>query len=347
MEPQDYQTQPPQDYQTQPPQPIMAAPKKNKYLVIILVFLVTLCLGLMITIVIINTGVDSNYSDENIQSTDTVSVDDAKKQSFDSLTKNEAMDYLRKKASSSKNEILPNGFLPQELMLENYETDLVLLPSYDNPSEILQTLFDDNKTLISFTSFINDFEEDDFKFDTSSNGYWTVFSIDPSKCLGRAVCPKGVAFDKKYIDYYNQYAGDGMSEHYIVKFNDYSQEFVKTALPILVFTGVESGGLKFTNSVYSYVIEETDDKYILTLQSIGIQTNPQDYYAIVLGSIEEISTPTAINLYEVKFELDRQTGRVAYQTNESGGKTNIIKTFEVSEEDGEELKQMLIQRNGA
>ena len=81
----------------------------------------------------------------------------------------------------------------------------------------------------------------------------------------------------------------------------------------------------------------------MTLQSIGIQSKPEDYYAIMLGDIENISTPTAVNLYEVKFELDKQTGKVAYQKNESGGKTDIIKTFEVSEEDGEELKQMLVE----
>lgn len=106
---------------------------------------------------------------------------------------------------------------------------------------------------------------------------------------------------------------------------------------------MESNGSNFASSVYDYVIEETDDKYILTLQSIGIQLKPEDYYAIMLGDVENISTPTAINLYEVKFELDKQTGMVAYQTNAGGGKTNVVKTFEVSEEDGEELKRILIQ----
>lgn len=323
-------------------QPVPGPAKENKYLVIIIALLVVLCLGLAIAIVVIRTRTDGNY-DDNADNTGITLVDDAEKVPFNSLTKNDVMNYLRGKVAKSKSERLPSGFLPQELILKSYETSLVLLPSYDSPSEILQTLFDGDRQLISFANFTYGFKKDDFKLDTNPTNHWTILSVDSTKCSGALTCPRGIAFEKKYLDYYNQYAGDGMSEDYKVKFNNLSQDFVKKALPILVFAGVESNGLSFADSVYDYIIEETDNKYILTLQSIGIQSKPEDYSAIMLGDIENISTPTAVNLYEVKFELDKQTGEVAYQKNESGGKTDIIKTFEVSEEDGEELKQMLVE----
>lgn len=186
-----------------------------------------LCLGIVIAIAIIKTRTDDTLDTGSADNVDTISMDNVEKIPFVSLTKNDAMKYLRERLSKSKSEGLPSGFLPQELMLKNYETDLVLLPSYDDPSEILQALFDGDRQLLSFMNFTDGFKKDDFKLDTASSNYWTVLSVDSTKCSNTMTYPRGITFNRRYLDYYNQYAGYGMSEDYRVKINDFSQDFVK------------------------------------------------------------------------------------------------------------------------
>ncbi len=313
---------------------------KSTWIIILVIFLV-LCLGVVTALIFFNTQTDDTGKDND----NTFAVDDGSENEnelipYDRLTKDDAMNFLRKKYSKAKIKRLPEGFLPEGLTFENNESALWLFPSYDEIDKKWPTLFSEVSQTTNFGFLIDGYKQDDFVLDTTSSKYWMSISLDSAKttCKSATKCWKGVAFDKKYLDYYDEFPGD--SEHYVLEFKDFSQDFVEMALPIVFASRIKSEGADYISGIYSYFIEEKEDKYILTVHCVGVL--PRLMHNDYMDEGDDAAT-LVISLYDTGFELNKNTGEVSYQIYDNNSRRNVNKIFGISIEESEELERLLAQ----
>lgn len=315
--------------------------------VIILVISLVLCLGVVIALIFFNMQTDGTGKDNDnisvVDDDDSGDEDEGELIPYDSLTKDDALNFLRKKYSKAKIKRLPKGFLPEGLTFENDEAALWLFPSYDELDKNWPMLFGEVSQTTTFGFLMDDYKQDDFILDTVSSRYWTSITLDSAKTICKNTksttkCWKGVAFDKKYLDYYDELPG--VSEHYVLEFKDFSQDFVEMALPVVFAAGIKSEGADYISGIYSYFIEEIEDKYILTAHCISVL--PRFRYSNYVDEGDDAAV-LVISLYDTRFELDKNTGEVSYQIYDDNSKRDVNKLFGISVEESEELERLLAQ----
>ena len=113
----------------------------------------------------------------------------------------------------------------------------------------------------------------------------------------------------------------------MIEFKNLSPEFAKLAMPIIVSTDTTS-----RRSIYDYYFEDQDDAYILGLLCIGIG---YDQKSLMARTKDEMTM--AINLYEMRFVLDKNTGTVSWEKDSNGNKMAVKKSFSISQDEASAL----------
>lgn len=299
-------------------------------------------IALIIILVITNIAVKVFYSAPNnpAQISDTSTCRHRTKEEIlsllENLTKDEAIDIIRSMYGESKCTI--EGLLPEKLELKSNEYAQKILYSYDDVAEVPSIAQDSVMGLGD--SFANKKPTDDFLIDETTD-YYTIVSIDNSKVScgelneykSTISCYRGISFNRKYLDYYEKVEGYSHSDEMI--FNDLSADFVELALKIIMAINMWDG-----NSLYEYYFEDSGDSFAITGIFFGVGLDMSN-----LEGATAFNVPYAINVYEKKLTLDKNTGRVAWEKYDSdyGGKTssNALKSFSLSDDDLIEIQAII------
>lgn len=255
---------------------------------------------------------------------------------LENLTKDEAIDIVRNMYGESK--CTTKGLLPKKLELKSNEYAQKILYSYDDVAEVPSIAQESVMGLGD--SFANRKPTDDFLIDETTD-YYTIVSIDNSKVScgelneykSTISCYRGISFNRKYLDYHEKVEGYSHSDEMI--FNDLSADFVELALKIIMAIDMWDG-----NSLYEYYFEDGGDSFAITGIFFGVGLDMSN-----LEGATAFNVPYAINIYEKKLTLDKNTGKVAWEKYDSdyGGKTssNALKSFSLSDDDLIEIQAMI------
>lgn len=259
---------------------------------------------------------------------------------LDNITKDEAIRIIEN--MHGEDQCIPEGLLPEKLKLKSNEFAQKILYSYDDVTEVpsiaqnsvmgLEDLFNDRRST------------DDFQIDETTE-YYTIVSVDNSKIpcgeldehQSTITCYRGISFNKKYLNHYEKVEGTMHDDEMI--FNDLSPDFVELALKVIMATDIWNGG-----SLYDYYFEDNGDKFTLTGIYFGVGLDMDN-----LEGANAFNVPYAINIYEKKINLDKNTKKVAWEKYDSdyGGESssNILKSFSLSNDDLIEIQAVIYGLN--
>ena len=298
-------------------------PKNNSLLTykIILVFLSLSAVILAITNVVIGLTPRARQSDIHHSKESALS-------SFQNMTKEDAMAALA--IMDSESYWLPEGFIPDSFRLRDDEFVRELLYSYDSIDEVPQIAADSVMGLGELFGERRTVE--DFQIDESTD-YYTVVSVNPSKASCGELddtetsvdCYRGISFNKKYLDHYRKTVNNSSND--IIEFKDLSPEFARLAMPIIVASDIMS-----SRSIYDYYFDDEENEYILGILCIGVGLDLDNMSNASYGNI-----PMAINLYEMKFALDKTTGMTSWVKHDNGERMDILKSIPITAEEAQKI----------
>lgn len=241
----------------------------------------------------------------------------------DNITRDEAIDIAINLHSETK--CIPEGLLPEKFKLKPNEFAQKIIYSYDDVAEVPNIAQNSVMGLQTQSA-------DDFIIDETTE-YYTIVSVDNSKIpcgeldesQSSITCYRGISFNRKYLNHYEKVEGYSHNDEMI--FNDLSPDFAETALKIIMATDIWN-----KDSLYDYYFEDNGDYFTLTGIYFGV--------GVDMNNIEGASAfniPYAINIYEKKMNLDKNTKEVAWEKFDSsyGEETslNTLKSFSLSEDD--------------
>lgn len=296
-----------------------SAQTDNKIYKIILSILSSLAVVLTVAILVVKITTPTK-----IPADSTGQLEETTSPLFGDMTKEDAVKALS--AMYSESYWLPDGFIPDPLKLKDDESFRTLLYSYKDISEVAQIA--SNSVMGIRNDSIDNLPADDFLIDETNN-YYTVISVDPSKVtcgelgstMPSTICYRGVSFNQEHLNHYEEV--NGSSHNDIIEFKDLSPEFAKLAMPIIVSTDATN-----RRSIYDYYFEDQDDAYILGLLCIGIGYDQKSLMAHTKDDMTMV-----INLYEMRFVLDKNTGTVSWEKDSNGNKMAIKKSFPISQDE--------------
>lgn len=254
---------------------------------------------------------------------------------LENVTKDEAIDIIKDMYSETK--CTPEGLLPEKFKLKSNEFTQEILYSYDDATEVPSIA--QHSIMGGNGLFVDRKSTDDFLIDETTE-YYTIVSIDNSKIpCGEldehqsTICYRGISFNKKYLNYYEKVENNSSNDEMI--FNDLSPDFVELALKVIM--GIDIWN---SSSLYDYYFEDDGDSFTLTGVYFGV--------GIDMNNLEGASAsdiPYAINIYEKKLNLDKDTKKAVWEKHDSiyGGEasTNILKSFSLSDDDLVEIQAVM------
>lgn len=255
---------------------------------------------------------------------------------LENVTKDEAISIIKNMYDKTK--CTPEGLLPEKFKLKSNEFSLEILYSYDDVAEV--TSIAQDSIMGGNGLFVDRKSTDDFLIDETTE-YYTIVSVDNSRIpcgeldehQSIITCYRGISFNKKYLNYYEKVENNSSNDEII--FNDLSPDFVELALKVVM--GVDIWN---SSSLYDYYFEGNGDSFTLTGIYFGV--------GVDMNSLEGASAsdiPYAINIYEKKLNLDKDTRKAAWEKHDSiyGGEasTNILKSFSLSGDDLVEIQAVM------
>lgn len=270
--------------------------------------------------------------------------------SFESLTKEEALAFLR--SNTSVNGIIPKNYVDDTIIntpITNGNTivsDLVLIHSYGDIEELKQLARREYQDL----NFFYDQKSEEAtspedNFEITEYDHYAI--VTPNRIKGEITscdhgynsdCDSLLSFKKQSLDYREE---ETVSDKGYKSTTDgcyintnLNPQIISQLLRIYSIVGLYS--YNGHGNIYSYDFESQDDKYVLTLNIIGAginmemlnnaktsqntynSNNPEDYLAI--------------NLYRRQFNVDKATGEISLtKTNDSTMDT--VKSFSITQEE--------------
>lgn len=240
---------------------------------------------------------------------------------LEGITKDEAISII--KSMNSETKCIPEGLVPDKLKLQSNEFAQKILYSYDDVAEVPSIA---QKSVMGSNGFSIDRKSiDDFLIDETTE-YYTIISLDGSKSsCEKNSCYRGISFNRKYLNHHEVI--EGVSHYDEMVFNDLTPEFVELALKIIIATDIWNG-----NSLYDYYFEDNGDNYTLTGIYFGVGVDMNN-----LEGVSAYNIPYAINIYEKKLNLNKNTKKVSWEKYNSDyseeSSSNIIKSFSLSNDD--------------
>lgn len=311
------------------------APSKIYYIVfgglaiLVIILVVILCL--------VGNG-DSNTDD--VDGANVTANSAAASTAFENLTKAEALAFLQSREDDA-NGVLPEGYVGEEITdavimsgRNLIVSDLDLIYSYETEAELEQMA---RQKYSGFWS--NDEDDAEADFEIKEYDYYAI--VTPKRIKdGATSCDHGyyndcdslLSFKRSYLNYLREESSPhSFNDAFYV--NNYDPEVVNELLRVYTFfASIGFGGGH--GNIYSYSFEEQDDRFVLTVNYIGVGLNPE-----VLRNPEgynDISEAYAINLFSRCYAADKADGRiyaVPVQTEPEVEYSDYVKSFPVTEEE--------------
>ncbi len=306
-------------------------PNKPYYIILGILFFFIIALGIA-DITIYTTRNNDNVTSENNNNVDNTSLPT----NFEDLTKEEALNFLRSQTNITGT--LPENYVGEEIsnaIITNGNTivsDLDLIYSYDTIEE-LKEMAHKKYSGLNFLATDNTEEYNDSNFEIAEYDYYAI--VTPKRAKGATSCDHGynndcdslLSFKRSYLDHHQEETTPH-SYNDVFYINTKNPDIINYLLRVYTFfSRVGFGG---HGNIYSYIFEEQDDKYILTVNNIGagintdLLKNPDKY--------TDGSEMYAINLYLRRFAADKSDGRI-YTIPTETGVTEDVKSFPITEEE--------------
>ena len=296
---------------------------KIYYIIIAIFSVLIIVLGTIDAILVIknNSSTEPSHSssDNKSDGSDANNSDtgDGTEKSITDLTKEEAIAALKEMSNPY---YTPEGFLDPAMMPQGAKRYFILEYSYETLDDIKEEDY-----------HVSEFNKYPLNITPVDGTYAVVTAVDGDKII--ASQPTGIAFDKRYINFYEETTieeGGSQSTNSRLDILDTSDAFIKKALPIL-FISLDYFGPSL-NSIYDYEYQEEDGSISLITYNIGIGLNMQELDTATADSI-----PYAINIYTVKCSINKDTGKFSWDRDEQGNKNKIINSFPIDENEMMEL----------
>jgi hypothetical protein len=256
------------------------------------------------------------------------------------ITKDEAISIIEN--INGENKCTPEGLLPEKLKLKSNEFAQKILYSYDDVAEVPSIA---QSSVMGGNGLFTDRKStDDFLIDETTE-YYTIVSVDNSKIpcgeldesQSTITCYRGISFNRKYLNHYEKIEGTSHNDEMI--FNDLSTDFVELALKVIMATDIWN-----SNSLFDYYFEDNGDSFTLTGIYFGVGIDMNN-----LEGATAFNIPYAINVYEKKLSLDKNTKKVAWEKYDSiydgESSSNILKSFSLSNDELLEIQAAIYGLN--
>ena len=285
-----------------------------------------------------NTTRNNGTNNDNVTSENNNNVDNTTlPTNFEDLTKEEALNFLRSQTDIAGT--LPENYVGEEIssaIITNGNTivsDLDLIYSYDTIEE-LKEMAHKKYSGFNFLATDNTEEYDDSNFEIAEYDYYAI--VTPKRAKGATSCDHGynkdcdslLSFKRSYLDHHQEETTPN-SYNDVYYINTQNPDIINYLLRVYTFFS-RVGFVGGHGNIYSYIFEEQDDKYILTVNNIGagintdLLKNPDKY--------TDGSEMYAINLYLRRFAADKSDGRI-YTIPAETGVTEDVKSFPITEEE--------------
>lgn len=310
-------------------------PNKPYYIVLSLLSFLIIILGVT-DIYIYTTKNNSTNNNVDASNTNNNANNATSTTTFEDLTKEEALAFLQ--AQTDITGTLPENYVEEEIssaIITNGHTivsDLDLIYSYDTIEE-LKEMAHKKYSGFNFLATDNTEEYDDSNFEIAEYDYYAI--VTPKRAKGATSCDHGynndcdslLSFKRSYLDHHQEETTPH-SYNDVFYINTQNPDIINYLLRVYTFfSRVGFGG---HGNIYSYIFEEQDDKYILTVNNIGaginaeLLKNPDNY--------TNGSEMYAINLYLRRFAANKSDGRI-YTIPTETGVTEDVKSFPITEEE--------------
>ena len=248
-------------------------------------------------------------------------------QYVENISKEEALSVIERQIDTK---CFPDGLIPTSYNLRPDEFTRKILYSYDDPSEVLG-IAQDSVMGLDDSNSLEDRPLDEFIIDEVTD-YYTIVSIDPAKVScgelnknqSTISCYRGISFNRAYLNYYEEV--DGSSHNDRIKFTNTDPEFAELALKIILASDIWN-----SDSLYDYYFEQNETNYTLTGIYFGVGLDMTN-----LENATASNLPYAINLYEKKLILDKESGQYSwerYSTTLGEGNTNTFRSFPLTDDE--------------
>lgn len=307
---------------------------KVAYIVIALLSSAVAILSIVIIVAHFTKNASNNQSGGNADATAT--------NEFKNLTKAEAIAFLQSQENSAGG-VVAEGFVGKEIMdaviTSNPRTivsDLDLTYSYGDMPELEQLI---RRKYSSYPLPEDEVNMDDFEIKEYDHyAIVTIKSVkETASCAENRYydCDSLLLFKRDYLNYVQDDLSEDDSAHYYTDrlyVNTREPEIIDELLRVYVFS-VPNGFWGTRGNIYSYSFDEQDDKFVLTVNYIGVGLNVEMFessnYAIDTNSY-------AINLYSQYYAVDKTDWsiyRVPVRGESEAGYTNNIKSFPITQEE--------------
>ena len=254
---------------------------------------------------------------------------------FEDLTKEEALAFLR--AQTDVTGTLPENYVGKEItnsIIMNGNTlvsDLELIYSYDTIEDLKQMA---QKKYSGFGSK----RYDESNFEVKEYDYYAI--VTPNRAKGATSCDYGynndcdslLSFKRSYLDHHQEETTPN-SYNDVFYLNTREPGIINYLLRVCTFfSRVGMGGGH--GNIYSYVFEEQDDKYVLTVNNVGAGVNAELFKNP--DNHTDDSEIYGINLYSRRFAADKSDGRI-YTISTETGVVDYIKSFPITQEELQSL----------
>ena len=279
------------------------------------------------------TGQSSNESDDGFGIGDDESSrsnNAAEPTAFAEMTKDEAVEYLKGITDVAP---VPENFVNPDVELRGDEYALVLLYSYDNVNDVQDIAYNSVFSVpfgsIGKTDWIHVSQIDD---------RYAVASVNQNEAQNiRESYYRGVSFNKKYLDHYEDIKGTSRNDRIV--FKSFDPSFVQEAMSIILYGDVST---ELVN-IYDYSFVELEDKFVFTTYTIGIGIDMENA-DMTAGTMRD-AIQSVINLIERELTLEKSTGQLQWGSDSDGNHNRILKSFPITPEEVSEISEALMGYN--
>lgn len=283
----------------------------------------------IITVVLMNLSKDNNVQAPTDAGSEKVEEGAAGLTPFQDLTKEEAIAFLDS-IGSGGDAGLPAGYVDKEItdpIIMNGNvivSDLHLIYSYDDLAEVEEQ---------ARRRYGTD------EFEVKEYDHYAI--VTPEWAKGATSCDHGyhddcdslIAFKREYMNFVQEEV-EPQSYRDTFYIDSRDPEVVNELMRAFTFLGTSIGFSGGRGNIYSYEFEEQEDKFVLTVNYIGVGLNPKMLEDS--SSYNQLSDAYAINLFSYYYAVDKSDGRVytiPVRTEPEVINIDYIKSFPITEEE--------------
>ena len=297
--------------------PVQPAPQKKQIPVVAIIIAAVAFLaiaGTAVAFVLIRASTNKN---SNNNETSSLTGSCGRTAKYEDLTFEEA--YSFKKTVLNDPDCNAQALANDEDLVTSNKNDIYrLLYSYSNPSEInsiandsVMNLRDDGQTI---------------DFEIIQKEHYAIVKGDKKGSPHDNHITNGIIFDKKYVNYYDS-DPDKIGQIDKIEFTNFDEDWIKKAAILMRIASNEQG------SIYDYVLTDEGDNYKITTRNIGMGLDAENSSANKLKY--------TLTKYEAYFTINKTTGTFeSVKVRDSGGRFNTTKTWELAEEQNEEMAKL-------